>query len=1034
MDELKGWGPEVRRNSSEQLGRRTWSRIARVACLLAGLFVGGALAEPAPGLSGYGHFAWTLQDGAPADIWAIAQSADGYLWLGTGFGLHRFDGVRFERFEPSAGGALPSANVTAVTSLPSGELWVGYYHGGLTRIRDGRATHYRVDQDLRSGLVYRIFQGPGGELWAVIGNSLLRFADDRWHRVGPSAGYPHGSAYWIEADHRGAIWVASGDSIVVRARGGTRFEDTGIRVDPQAILAVSPDGTMWVSDARGGTRPIYRDVNGRYRDGSKDFPELKDVEAARLLFLGDGTLWGSRRGRGLFRTVLPGGGNRMGGVARRTSLQTFGEAEGLTSDVAVPVFEDREGNVWSGTILGLNRFRYRNVVPLPVGLAEARGYDQVMRAEDGSAVAVSSSGVMVRLDRASMQRLLDGGSVEEEVRRTKIDAWWLGEWHGLWRVEQGVRRRHPYPGEGNNTNVDAMLVDHKRRIWLSVRNKGVYIWEKGQWGRRADVSQPSPVVMAAGHDGRVWLGFRDGRVAVVDEDRIHTYPSGPDLKVGPVTALHAGKRETVVAGELGVARFDGVRFRSRIGDTALSGVTGILEGDDRVLWMNGSRGVVRMHADDLAVAVTHLDQDPRYVLFDQIDGLPGVALQAKAIPSAVNADGLLWFGTNSGLAMVDPERIRTNQQLPNVLIRSVSSSRIVFEGDDGGAFPSGERNIQIAYTATSLSAPERVQFRYRIDGIDEDWRHAGSRREAFYTNLGPGEYTFRVIASNNDGLWNDQGATVTFRIRPTFFESGWFLLACVAMIAIGFCIAYVLHMRQLAIRMKTRLEERHFERERIARELHDTLLQSMQGLILGLHALAHGDQSLSSIRQRIKEMTDRMESVLVQGRDRVQGLRAVSRDSSEISKALAAAGSESCISSANLEVSYAGRPRKLLPLVRDELFHVGREALLNADRHSEARTIRVTVEYGRKDLRLLVADDGVGIDDEILARGYRVGHWGMSGMRERVDRIGGTLEVRSERGNGTLLRVVVPARRAYAARTSAGRALLRGWNAWRPRQ
>lgn len=630
------------------------------------MFFAWAESGRSAGFAGYGHFAWTLQDGSPADIWAMAQSDDGYLWLATGFGLYRFDGVRFERFRPRSGGALPSTNITAITILPSGDTWIGY----------------------------------------------------------ASDGYPPGKAYWMELDHAGALWVAGEHTILVRRPGQYRFQDTGIAVAPQAILAVSRQGEMWLSDARRGTRPIRHSPQG-YHDAVEEFPELSAVQAARLLFLPDGSLWGTRRGRGLFRTALPGADSRMGGAVGRTSVQFFHKADGLTSDIAVPLFEDREGNLWVGTILGLNRFRYRNVVALPAALATPGGFDQVIHGDDGGVVVVSSTGTMLPINRDVMQRLLDGGALTDEVARSRPTTWWLGEGDGLWRVERGQVTRHAFPGEPDGVITDAMLVDARRRIWLAVRGRGVFVRDSADWNHRIEFSSPTPIVMATGPDERVWLGYKEGGIAVVDDGHIEAFAADATLAVGAITALHPRQQDAIIAGELGIAHFDGTRFRSFLEEPALFGVTGILEDSAGFLWLNGSRGLARVHSSELARAKGGDDAVLNPVLFDQIDGLPGVALQAKAVPSAASADGLLWFSTNGGVAMIDPERVRANERPPDVHVLSVSSASTVLDGATGGSLPPGAGTVRIAYTATSLSAPERVQFRYRFDGLDKDWNEVG---------------------------------------------------------------------------------------------------------------------------------------------------------------------------------------------------------------------------------------------------------------------------------------------------------------------
>ncbi len=980
-------------------------------CVLCFLMAGPSSASGGA-FSGYSHTAWSLNDGAPADIWAIAQSDDGYLWLGTGFGLYRFDGVRFERFQPVGGTELPSNNITALTILPSGDIWIGHYLGGMTRLRNGRARYFGTNEGLPSAMVYRIAEDPSGGLWAAIGSGLLHYKDGRWLDARVSADYPHDSAYWVEFDATGAMWIATRDTVVVRPAGSDAFVATDAVVSIQAVLATAPDGTVWVSDAKHGTRPLRQQANGRYRDAMDEFPVLADVEAVRMYFHDDGSLWGTRRGHGVFRAAFP----QEAGRAASATLQSFSSKGGLTSDTAVPLFRDREGNLWFGTILGLNRFRYRNVVSLPKSLAPTGGYDMAIHGDDGSVLIASSSGRLMAIDRAAMRRILDGGGIDDEIARTHTDAWWLHEGQEVWRFNDGHAARVDFPGSCGCGTVDAMAMDHMRHPWVSVRDDGVYIRRDDRWLRQPSVPLPAPTVIAAGIDGRMWFGYKDGRVAVLDGDKVEVHAAS-NIGLGPVTAIHAGRRHNIVAGEKGIARLEAMRFLPIIGDGEFSGITGILESDEDLLWLNGSKGVLRVDGRDLATAARSSGRIPSYVLFDQADGLPGVALQTKPTSTALNADGLFWFSTNGGVALIDPERIRINRLRPDVHVLAIASGSTVTRfGAAPIVLPPRTTEVQVSYTATSLSAPERVRFRYRLEGVDDDWRDAGTRREAFYTNLGPGDYRFRVIAANNDGVWNEEGDTVAFRIRPTFFQSAWFALACVLLLAAALWIGYLLHLRQLAMRMRARLDERHMERERIARELHDTLLQSVQGLILRLHALTSKMDAGSAPRQGLESVMERAESVLAEGRDRVHGLRIISNEI-DLPAALAAVEEEFAEPGRPaLELVVLGQPRSLQPLVRDELYRLGREAMVNAYRHAQASRIRVEVDYASDGVRLEVEDDGVGIDPEILDRGDRPGHWGLAGMRERTEWMGGRFAIASRPGNGTTILAIVPASRAYLRR------------------
>jgi signal transduction histidine kinase len=323
-------------------------------------------------------------------------------------------------------------------------------------------------------------------------------------------------------------------------------------------------------------------------------------------------------------------------------------------------------------------------------------------------------------------------------------------------------------------------------------------------------------------------------------------------------------------------------------------------------------------------------------------------------------------------------------------------------------------SLQIEYSAGSLTIPERVRFRHKLDGLDSDWQDAGTRREALYTNLGPGRYTFRVAAANNDGVWNEAGASIAFTIPPAFYQTRWFYALC-ALGCLGLLAAlYRARVRQIASQVRGRLEERLAERERIARELHDTLLQGMQGLIWRFQAAADRIPSGEPARQLLEQSLDRADKLLGESRDKVKDLRPAAGDAAELADALAAEGEQFAqLHPAEFRVSAHGTRRSLHPIVREEGFLIGREALGNAFAHARAARIEAEVTYDDTALHIRVRDNGQGIDTAVLNAGGRAGHFGLIGMRERAKKLGAQLEVWSKPGNGTEVDLRVPAKVAY---------------------
>jgi signal transduction histidine kinase len=462
-------------------------------------------------------------------------------------------------------------------------------------------------------------------------------------------------------------------------------------------------------------------------------------------------------------------------------------------------------------------------------------------------------------------------------------------------------------------------------------------------------------------------------------------------------------------------------------------VSGVLETENGDLWMNGFSGITHVPAGELA----HWLRDPKYTVsgehLDALDGLPGLSAERIPEPSlAESSDGRLWFATTRGIAWLDPAALHQNRNRlpPPVLISSVLANGKPYPASSDLILPAHTERLEINYTALSLAVPERVLFRYKLENVDPDWQDVGTRRQAFYTRLPPGNYRFRVIACNNDGVWNETGASLGITIRPAFYQTWWFIALAALAAAALLWWAVRLRIAGIAHRLQERLAERLAERERIARELHDTLLQSLFGLTLRFHTaasqLAPGDPA----REALDDALQQSDKVMQEGRERVLNLRARHTEIASLADALTEIANQlRAIHPAHFHISVQGRPRPLDPVVREEIFLIGREALSNAFTHSEAQNIMVEIAYQGGALHLSVSDDGRGIDESVLKAGYRSGHWGLPGMRERANKMRGDLRVgRWNESGGTRIDLYVPASIVYHADKAKGG---RPWNPFR---
>jgi signal transduction histidine kinase len=443
------------------------------------------------------------------------------------------------------------------------------------------------------------------------------------------------------------------------------------------------------------------------------------------------------------------------------------------------------------------------------------------------------------------------------------------------------------------------------------------------------------------------------------------------------------------------------------------------------LWLYAECGLIEIKSDDLQRWREHPEQKVNFDLFDAFDGAQPYLPPFRPIATRSN-DGRLWFANDTVAQMIDPDGLLKNPIPPPVHIEDVIADRKTHPPQNGLHLPALTRDLEIDYTAVSFVVPQKVHFEYKLEGYDRDWRDAGTRRQAFYSNLPPRNYTFRVKACNNSGLWNEAGASLDFNIAPAYYQTRWFLVLCVLTTMALLYLLYQLRLRQATQRVRASMEARQAEREQIARDLHDTLLQSVQGLILKFQAAAKQIPWEEPARQTIERTLDHADQVLAEGRDRVKNLRAAAESITDLPVAFQQVADEtSQTRDTTFKTVVEGSVRELSPMVLDECYAIGREALINALTHSGGLHIEVEITYDVREFRLHVLDDGRGIDPEVLEKGARDGHWGLQGMRERASKIGGQLEFWSRPGTGTEVGVTVPAAMAYRVLAKSKRSWFR---------
>ena len=964
------------------------------------------------------HTKWTYADGAPAEVFALAQTADGYLWIGTTTGLFRFDGIHFQGYESISASALEGRNVCSLLAMPDGGLWIGFASGGVSYLKDGQVKNYREKDGAPSNSVRALAVDRRGVIWAAALGGLARFDGAKWTRVGSDwniAGVPTTDL----VDRQGTLWVASGSNIYSLREGARHFQIVANGVGYITRLTQAPDGTVWMSALGIWVQPIPLPAKG-----AQSHPRLI-VSSLAILADDQGSLWATTLVEGLYRLADPESLAGRTDKAVDASAESFTQKDGLSSDHIESILEDREGNIWIGTSAGLDRFRQSTVVP--VAFPPAYLYFSLLNGDQGSVWVVSQDHPTNRITNG---RLIGTDALASKVPssictyRDANGTVWANTMDYLRRIDGRKISDIRYPNySGSNHDLSgtglAMTADRAGNLWISLKDKGVYRLENGHWTSLGSMGGPSGFALSAFTDsiGRIWFGYLDKSVVMVNGGNIRVFTEKDGATVGKVRSIHGRDSHVWIAGDNGVAFFDGRDFRTL---TSADGgsfhdVFGVLETADHSLWFSETRGIVLVPPSELGAFEADAKHRVSYRLFDRLDGLPEQLQKSTANPSLIEGnDKRLWFATTQGVVWVDPKRISYNPLIPPVSIESVTADGKCLRAHSSLQLPPRTSGLRIAYTALSLTIPERVRFKYKLDGVDSDWQEASSRREAAYTNLGPGSYHFHVIACNNDGVWNERGSTLSFIILPAFYQTYWFR-AMEWMAAAGLLwLLYWLRLRQVTWQIHERLDTKLEERERIARELHDTLLQGFQGLILRFQAVMKLLPKDGAAFPMMVEALDRADLVLIEGRQSVRDLREAEISRRSLSESLMKCGEElEPQHSSQFSVAVLGTPLTLSPVVCSEVERIAREAIMNAFQHSRAVRIEVELTYGSARLCIRVRDNGIGIDEGTLNKG-KIGHWGLSGMRERAQKIGAQLNIRSTAKAGTEIELLVAGRVAYA--------------------
>jgi signal transduction histidine kinase/ligand-binding sensor domain-containing protein len=982
--------------------------------------------DPHRHVAQFGHSAWRVQDGFINRPAAVTQTTDGYVWIATNDGLVRFDGMKFSPWSPPPGESMPSGGVGALLGARDGSLWIGT-SAGLSRLKDGHLFNYATTA--RSPGIGAIVEDRAGAIWVTRyfvndgTGPLCRVAGDRLICYGQKDGLVPMSALGLAVQPDGTLWFAC--QMVCRFAAGalTSYFNEQL-TDPAGghgavDIAVDPSGSVWASfDGIGPRLGVQHYADGKWAPFVVSGFDGSTVRSRVLLVDGHRTLWVGTQSRGLYR-VHDGHADH------------YERSESLSGNEILSMYEDREGNLWVITSGGIDLFYDTSVATFSTteGLAGTI-VNSALALRDGT----------VRVGTEEALNVIDGNAIRH------------------------IDPRHGLPGQA----VTGLMEDSAGRLWLGAANT-VMTYNRGRY---STITGPDGRVLAGAgmasafaedRNGDVWallgeasdqhhlLRIRDRRV--VDDipvdgiiTRAHFLATDRQEGVwiaggfGEFARVRHGKADVVVRLEraegsvtgysLSVDSDGGVwlatnrglyrwqagrisRLDSRNG-LPCPGIYAAMKDDEGSLWLYAKCGLLRIAAPDWAAWLRSPDTKVSAALFDLRDGLKhGTGVMNQPVGSK-SPDGRLWFAGSSSVYMIDPRRTSSNAVPSPIRIEAIVADEKNYSADRPTCLPPLRRQVEIDYTTLSYKFPRKVRFRYRLEGKDVDWLEAGNRRQALYNDLGPGTYRFRVVATNDAGAWDEPGAALDFTIEPAWFQTRAFSATMGIGIALVATALYRVRVRQIARTMKARFDERLAERTRVARDIHDTLLQTVQGSkLVAEHALKDAGNHGQVVRA-LEQLAEWMAQANEEGRAALNSLRTSTGEPNDLADAFRRALDE-CRVHANIRasVSVVGDGRDLHPVVRDEIYRIGYEAIRNACRHSMGGAVDVMLEYAR-DLTLRIRDDGISIDPAVLDNG-KGGHFGLRGMRERAARIGGRLAIDTAPRSGTAVTVVVPGHVAFTS-------------------
>jgi len=966
------------------------------------------------------HTSWTGRDGAPQAITALAQTPDGTLWIGTQGGLFSFDGVKFEAFGQKTGSsALSAKTIRFLFVSKKGDLWVFPFHGAPIRIHQGETRNYdRVDGE-HLDVLGRAQEDSSGTIWAVLNNRhIVRLgSDDIWHQVpDPTKTIGHIAELFIDSSD--TEWVIDTNLLYRRPAGLADFVATNVYVYGQARIVESQDRTLWVIGQGPGPADA---VNLQHIDetGNRLFAPRVKGDISDILVSSDDSLWVSKTDAGLRRLRVREIGRDFS-ESRAEDPDLFSLKNGITGFGLQALLRDADGNIWVGGMGGLDRFEHANMVP---AIADSKvGMWFTCVDTHGDAWAANGSGQLFHIKSGQAAMVKSGGGGTNLFCGADGRVYFEQD-SGIFVAHHGKIRHLPllpgFTGYGDHYLFLGLVEGPDGELIAAVggtAGHGLWRYDGAKWLRfHPELRLPEVCGMLEVAPNTLYLAFTqpDDRIGKIRMRSLATFPV-PIRPVGFTQTSYG----VFVYGAKGIAveRPKSFQVFSFLHPEQAMMVTGLVESHNGDLWLTGARGVVRITAAEILAAMGDPTHSVASVNLQEGDFVgPDVFLLFRH-SAHIDLSGRLWFSTLNGVVSVDPDHLAARRRPPQLSIRTITADGHPLGAN--GTFPPDTQYLDINYFGLDLTNPKNVVYKYRLEGLDTIWQSVGSRTEAIYTHLRPGSYRFQVMASNGNDVWTIPVSSAMFRILPHLYERPWvqglFVLVGVVLVWVGISM----RVRYVSSAIRIRAEERADERIRIARDLHDTLLQGVQGLLLSFHVAAEKVPPGHESKPALEKALSRADQIILEGRNRVTRLRSEDLTDAELKSLIeGVAANLNSATAVDFALQRTGGSNALHSHIADEVFCIAREALTNSFRHSAASQIAVELDYQKRAFRMTCRDNGRGFDPAAVRTSRANGHWGLRGMAERAERIGAKFCYTSAPEKGTEVCVTVPARLAYA-RTS----------------